>query len=251
LKVASVLDSHVGEFDVRVHTANTCTFGDLEENETLVTPASAPRVLNLPVVIVAILILLEHSAVFISIAGVPPLVDGAARDGVGLRLRLRIRVGVVVVVVTIVIVLLCVADEDDGVIETSWAAIVGTDNTRSVMLEVTTAGIDSNSHWLLLQLVLDLLEAVAGVDPRPAGDLADNLVRVVRAISLSARISRSVRIIFIKHDTMLGLEVPGSGHPATTAAPKAEVLAEEFLITCVVAKRAVNKVLLGEADGSL
>ena len=164
MRVVSVLDSHVGEFDVRVHTANTFTFGDLEENETLVTPASAPRVLNLPVVIVAILILLEHSAVVISIAGVPPLVDGAARDGVGLRLGLRIRVGVVVVV-TIVIVLLCVADEDDGVIETGWAAIVGTDNTRSVMLEVATAGIDSNSHWLLLQLVLDLLEAVAGVDP--------------------------------------------------------------------------------------
>jgi len=50
---------------------------------------------------------------------------------------------------------------------------------------------------------------------------------------------------------MFGLEVPGSGHPATTAAPKAEVFAEEFHITSVVAERAVNEVLLGETDRSL
>jgi hypothetical protein len=45
-----------------VHATDTQAFGNLEENEALVAPTSAPRVLDLPVVIEAICIL-EHAMV--------------------------------------------------------------------------------------------------------------------------------------------------------------------------------------------
>jgi len=242
-RLVSGLVSHVGELDVRVHTANTLTFGDLEENETLVAPASAPRVLNLPVVVVAIGVLLEHATV--ALARVPPLVDGAVSDGIRRRLGLGLWTGISVVIGG----LLGVADEDDGVIKASRAAVIDTNNAGLVVLEVATAGIDSDGQRLLLQLVLHPLDALAGVDPTPAGDLTNNLVSVVRAGTLCARSSRSVGVVRVEHGTMLGLEVPGGGHPAAAAAPEAEVLPKELHVARIIPERAINKVLLGEADG--
>jgi len=237
------LVSHVGVFDIRVHTANTIAFGDLEENEALVAPVGAPRVLNLPVVVVTIFVL-KHAARVVLVAGVPPLVNVALGIVIGIGLRLRLGAGIG----RWATVLLSVADEDDGVVKTSGAAIVGTNDTLGVELEVRAAGINSNSERLFLQLLFDLVKATASVDPVPAGDLTNSLAAVVSALALSARSARSVRIVTIEHDTVLALEVPGSGHPAATAAPEAEVLTEEVHVVTVVAERAVNEVLLRHAD---
>lgn len=56
----------------------------------------------------------------------------------------------------------------------------------------------------------------------------------------------SVGIIAVEHHTLLLLELPGSGHPATTATPEAIVLAEEFLVIRIATERAIDKMLLGE-----
>jgi len=238
------LVSHVGVFDIRVHTANTFSFGDLEENEALVTPASAPRVLNLPVVVVTIGVL-KHAARVVLVAGVPPLVNVALGIVIGIGLRLRLGAGIR----RRATVLLSVADEDDGVVKTSGAAIVFTNDTLGVELEVGAAGINSDSERLVPQFLFDLVEATTSVDPVPAGDLTNSLAAVVCATALGLRSARSVRIIAVEHDTVFALEVPGSGHPAATATPEAEVLTEEVHVVTVVAERAVNEVLLRHADG--
>ena len=237
-----LLDSHLDPFDVLVHAADTLALGNLEKDEALVAPTVRPRVLDLPVVVEAIGVL-KHAMVALSLARVPPLEDGALLvDGLG--------IGAVIVVVATV-ALLSVADQDDSVVDVGTAASVGSDNTLLVELEGATTSIDSDGHRVSLQLLLHALDAVRLADPTVTLDLANNLVRLMSALRLLARVARGVGIVAVEHDTMVLLESPGSGHPAAAAAPEAifaiEIGAKHLLVARAASERAINEVLLREA----
>lgn len=113
--------SQLGPFNVGIHAANTVALGLLEEDEALVAPTSAPRVLDLPVVLVAIGILELTTRVVC--AGVPPLGDCAsAINGIyGFVVRIVVRI----VGIAIVITFIGVADKDDGMVKASATAVTG------------------------------------------------------------------------------------------------------------------------------
>lgn len=116
--VALLNYSQLGPFNVGIHAANTVALGLLEEDEALVAPTSAPRVLDLPVVLVAIGILELTTRVVC--AGVPPLGDCASAI-YGFVVRIVVRI----VRIDIVITFIGVADKDDGMVKASATAVTG------------------------------------------------------------------------------------------------------------------------------
>jgi len=70
------------------------------------------------------------------------------------------------IIITIIIIIITtitgfgVADDNNSMIETCWAAIVGTDYATAVVLELATTSVDSNGQWGGLQRVLDAVNAI-------------------------------------------------------------------------------------------
>jgi hypothetical protein len=237
--------SHLDPLDVGVHAADTLAFGDLEKDETVVAPVRAPRVLDLPVVLVAIGIL-KAASVVTTLAAVPPLVDSAllvyrVRSRIRSRIGLRLRVGS-----GIRVTLVGVTNNDHSVIQACSTASIGGDDTLFVELEDTFTGINGNSQRVSLELLLDIVDTVS--DLAIPGYLADSFRGFVSALSFSTGSTRSVWVISISHDTLLFLELPGVAHPAATAAPEPVIFTvEHLLIEAVVSQSTVNKLLLRKA----
>ena len=99
-RLATCVDTHLAAIhilDDTVHTTDARAGRDLEKDEAIITPASAPRVLDLPVVVVAVGVgEATLSSVIIS-AGVPPLTNlassGSGRLGLGVGTWGRIGAG--------------------------------------------------------------------------------------------------------------------------------------------------------------
>jgi hypothetical protein len=127
----------------------------------LVAPAGTPRVLDLPVVLVAVGIL-QATSVVVTTARVPPLVDSAFAVDVGCGIGSGIRSGIGLGrsgVIRAFITCFSVANNDNGVIQASSAAIIGANNTRFIELEDTATGINSDSKGMSPQLCLDIVDA--------------------------------------------------------------------------------------------
>ena len=110
--ISSVAGSALNGFDVGVHAADTlAVFLDGDTDESAITPAGAPRVLDFPVVVEALAVrALEHAGTRSVGARVPPLGDVASKLGCGgidITTTFAIRV----------------ADNDDGVIELGTAVV--------------------------------------------------------------------------------------------------------------------------------
>lgn len=92
----------------------------------------------------------------------PPLVDSAfAVDvgcGIGSGIRSRIGLGRSCVIRAF-ITCFSVANNDNGVIQASSAAIIGANNTRFIELEDTATGINSDSKGMSPKLCLDIVDA--------------------------------------------------------------------------------------------
>lgn len=160
-------------FDVGVHATDTGTaFLDGEADESTITPAGAPGVLDFPVVVVAIDVgALEHAGTGLVGACVPPLGDVASKLGCG---------GVDTTITTLTI---RVADNDDGMIELGTAVVSHLDDARFVVLEGGLASIKSDGDGLCLD---NGLHCVDISDSSVATGVAYDLAWVVSALGLSS-----------------------------------------------------------------
>ena len=80
--VHAVLPVHV--LDVGVHAADAAALADGDLDEASIAPVGAPRVLTLPVVVLALGVLQASSVVFAVVRAVsPPLGDGASFHRIG------------------------------------------------------------------------------------------------------------------------------------------------------------------------
>jgi len=134
------------------------------------------------------------------------------------------------------------------VVNVVTAFLVSGNNTILVVLEGATASVDCDRHWVRCELIFDALETILSLDFAPIFDLTNDLRRLMIALSLDSRRSRSVRVVRIQHHTMVVLKPPACGHPATFTATKAIVLAEQRKVVVVVFEGAIDEMLLGEAD---
>lgn len=75
-----------------------------------------------------------------------------------------------------------------------------------------------------------------------------DLVFLMCALRLSIGVTRGVRVIFVKHDTIIDLEVPSRAHPATFAAPVLVVLSKINIVLIIGCQGAINELLLREAN---
>ena len=81
--VHAVLPVHV--LDVGVHAADAAALANGYLDEASIAPVGTPRVLTLPVVVLALGVLQASSVVFAVVRAVsPPLSDGASFDRIGL-----------------------------------------------------------------------------------------------------------------------------------------------------------------------
>ena len=170
----------VDVLDVRVHAADAFAGADGNLDEAIVTPASTPRVLGLPVVVFALSILKASASCALTIA--PPFGHGAL---------LSLRCGCISSSLWLSSRLFWLGglrrfcafcgltNDDECVIQLGTAAAVLIEDTRFVELEGLGAGIHSDTHWLLLQLFLGVADR--GCDLAPLGDLADSFARIVLA----------------------------------------------------------------------
>ena len=145
----------------------------------------------------------------------PPLEDVATADGVIATIIIVIVivvatvVGVIitaiigVVVTTIVgvivtiaaITLVGVADDDNGVVDAGTTVVRSGDDTALVVLEGSTASVNSDSKRVSLELFLDTLNASALSDLAPVGNFTNDLVGIVSALGLGASVARRVRVV--------------------------------------------------------
>jgi len=146
---------------------------------------------------------------------VPPLEDVATADGViatiitivGIVVATIVGViittiiGVVVttivgVIVTIAaITLVGVADDDNGVVDAGTTVVRSGDDTALVVLEGSTASVNSDSQRVSLELFLDTLNASTLSDLAPVGNFTNDLVGIVGALGLGASVARRVRVV--------------------------------------------------------
>lgn len=137
---------HRGVLDILVHaTSTSCLVGDLHADETLVSPACAPGVLDEPVVRVTVGV--RKAASWLG-AGVPPLGDVAILHGRG-------RIGVAAVAFG-------VAYNGDCVIQTRVGAISVGDHAASIVTEDSIASPDSNRNWLCCDQVFEGSHVTSG-----------------------------------------------------------------------------------------
>ena len=205
---------------VLVHAADTDVIvSDLEADEAFVTPPSAPRVLDLPVVAVAELVELTAPSSLL-VAVIPPLVDIASRRcgiglGIGLGIRLRIRVRIRVRVGTVP----AVANDDNSVVEVlADAAIVALlDDTAGVIREQVVDD-DSNVHGLPVDDLHHFVDVAVELGQRV--DVADDLVLVVVA---RTGLGCCVLVVRVFHGAVPDQIVVMVLHPAAFASPAAPV----------------------------
>lgn len=219
----------VDPFDVFVDTANTLSISNLNTDEALVTPRTAPGVLNLPVV--GEILLVSVDPVDLASLVVPPLSDLEFARGLGVGVGL-------------ILVLIGVADECHSMIESRTTFIGLLYNTAGVELEGGLTGIDSHSEGLLLQLGLHIGDSA--VDLSVLLDLAHRLIFLVSAFALFFGLARCVGVVCVGHGALVMHEVPSVAHPAALASICAVVLAEFLFVIWVSGECAVDDLLFGE-----
>ena len=103
----------VDPLDGSVNTAYTLSIGDFDADEAFITPSSAPRVLDLPIIGETLFVFAADSALDLNVTGfvVPPFVD---LELIIARLRIWLRVGAGA---GIDILMVGITDESDCVIE--------------------------------------------------------------------------------------------------------------------------------------
>lgn len=75
-----------------------------------------------------------------------------------------------------------------------------------------------------------------------------DLVFFMCAFRLGIGVARGIRVILVKHDTIVDLEVPSRAHPATFAAPVLVVLSKINIVLIIGCQGAINELLLREAN---
>jgi hypothetical protein len=153
-------------FDDTIYT--TCTFStaDLDTDEPAVAPANTPRVLDLPIVIIAAGVRKVSPVVFYSLffACVPPLCNIAFPSGLRLRARIRVRIrrrtraGVG-------IVLISVTNHNDSVVELSSTTIVLFYDSTPIELEGGLTSINGDSERLLHEFGFDIGDRILDLSP--------------------------------------------------------------------------------------
>ena len=170
---------------------------------------------------------LEPDEAFVTVALAPGVLEGVVA---------LVRLGWVVMV----------ASHHDAVVDVALAVdIISADDTAAVELE-GSAGVHSHREGSLKELSLDSI-SVTTIEVAPAlRSLSDDVLWVMFA----RLIPLGVRIELFSHNSLVLLELPGTGHPATLAATLTVGSSKEVLILLGVAC-AVDKLLLRDITPSL
>jgi len=178
-----------------IDAANTIAILDFDLKEASIAPATAPGVLDLPVVGVALGI--PSGARFsLFFAFYPPVIDLTFLDK-----------------------LIRVAHDNNAVVE--GIRVAPFNSAASVEFELLRRGIEGDStrcfHDLLLHLLNISLTGLA-----KALSLSDDL----RSIMFTSLVPSLVRIVCISHGALILLKRPGTRHPAATATTHVIILSE-------------------------
>ena len=252
--VHAVLPVHV--LDVGVHAADATALANGDFDEAGVAPVCAPRVLTLPVVVLALGILQASSVVLAVIRAVsPPLGDSAGFYGFRLSSRGGLRLRSLLLCFSLGCCLfllfrfglylrrrrlgtfLSVSDNNEGMIQAGATLAILIKDTALVELEGFRAGINSDGHRLQSEPLLGISKG--SLDLIPLFEFAENVAIVVLTI-LSFT---SVRVVLLSHGAVVSLELPAVGHPATAAAKSLVMLSKQLLVVFGVS-RTVDELLL-------
>jgi len=185
---------------VPVHAADTLAILNLHFDESIIAPVLAPRVLNLPVVLVALRVRLSTTLFLLLFAAYPPIVDAAFLDG-------------------LVFGTFWVADDYHGVVDRHPILVTGRVITAlfqcaaPVELELSWRGSERNSTRLLCYSLLHLLDIILALYA-PGLRFSNNLCLVVFA----SLILCLVRVVIVAHGALFIHEFPRGSHPAAATA---------------------------------
>jgi len=193
---------------VPINAADTLAFTHFELNETLIAPTRSPRVLDLPIVGVALII----QSIRHIFAAYPPVVDAT---------------------LSYCIAALRVAYDYDAVVDCKCIFITASvsgftaalHNTAFVISELWLRGIECDSTRLLHNFLFHLLKIIIwGIII--AFHISINLICVMSTILMSS----PIWIVRIEHGTLLLHEFPRTCHPTTITASLTIGFAEHFSI---------------------
>ena len=238
----SILVGPIGILDIPVYTTDTITFGDLDADKSTIAPPATPGVLNLPVVAFAVNKQLT-TAVCLFSAAVPPFINIAGcRCGLGVGSGLGIGSGVWIDFTAFI----AVANDGDGVIETSRTAIACPDDTTAVVLEDTVTSRYGNINGLHSDDPLHLIEI--GIDASIIG----NISKSIRALGVIARaeLLSDVWVVTLQGGAFTDQIVVVILHPASFATPASPVITV-VATTTIVSECAVNTLLFGDTGNVL
>ena len=243
LDEASSDKHHLDRLNMLVDTADTLAILNVEEDESIVSVASTPGVLDLPVVGCTLVATLKAACLGLG-ARVPPLGDLAFNSGRGRRRSGRVGRSISTILV---------ADDDNCVVQTV-IAVRSLDDSTLVVLESLARGVDGDGLRAFLNCCLHAINAISRLHFIVVRGLGHHV-----GIIVGTKLFLAFVVTLVDRDyTVIFHEIVRLLHPGASASTTIVKLSEEFLVSRVLlfnpigdTVSTVQQVLLGEVGSEI